>query len=321
LEIKTHAGLTTLIFLCIGCTPSTSTPALGTLERDRIDLTADSNEPIVQVVVVEGQAVTAGDILAIQDSTRAVVALTRAQADEAVAKSVLAEAEQGPRQQQIEQARARLRAANSAVATNLHELNRAHTLVERQLVSRSIVDNVEGHYEEALAKQAEAQAALAELLEGTRSEEIDQARARHAAAVAIVDNLKITLDRSRLIAPVDGTIESLPFEIGERPSAGASVVTLLAQAPTYARIHVSASIRAKLSIGAEALIRLDSTEEPLQGKLRWISTRAAFTPYFALNQHDRSRLSYLAEVDVVDNPSQLLVGVPVEVIFPGITDD
>ncbi|GAG92015.1 unnamed protein product, partial [marine sediment metagenome] len=40
-----------------------------------------------------------------------------------------------------------------------------------------------------------------------------------------------------------------------------------------------------------------------------------FTPYFALTEHDRSRLSYLAEVDVPD-ASSLPSGVPLEVDFP-----
>ncbi len=71
--------------------------------------------------------------------------------------------------------------------------------------------------------------------------------------------------------------------------------------------------------GAEALIWIDSRQLPLRGNLRWISLDAAFTPYFALNQHDRSGLSYVAEVDVVENDGVLPVGVPVEVSFPGLT--
>lgn len=310
-----------LVLSCAGCTQPESVPALGTLERDRIDLIADSNEPIVQILVVEGQSVAAGESLVILDASRASVALTRARADEAAAASALAQAEKGPRQQQIEQGRSRLRAADSAVSTIFHELNRELALVERQLISRSIVDITKGRYEEALAKQSEAQAALEELLEGTRSEAIDQARAQHAAAVATVENLKITLDRSRLVAPVDGIVESLPFEIGERPPAGVSVVTMLAQGPTFARIHVSAAIRSQLSPGAVAEIMLDGAAEPLPGRLRWISAQAAFTPYFALNQHDRSRLSYIAEVDVTSDASNLPVGVPVEVIFTEINGD
>ena len=49
--------------------------------------------------------------------------------------------------------------------------------------------------------------------------------------------------------------------------------------------------------------------------IRWISSEAAFTPYFALTQHDRSRLSYLAEIDLTDG-GDLPAGIPVEARFP-----
>lgn len=262
-----------------------------------------------------------GEILLTQDAARAQVALKRAQAEVAVAHSALAEAEKGPRQQQITRARSRLTATESATATLRAELDRELALLERQLISKASIDITQGKYNEAVARQAEAQAALEELLEGTRSEEIDQARAHHAAALANLQNLEITLARANIIAPVSGTIESLPFEIGERPPSGATVVILLAEGPTYARVHISEPLRAILQPGHQALIQLDGYDDPLAGKLRWVSSRAAFTPYFSLNQHDRSRLSYVAEIDVVGTADNLPVGIPVEVTFRGLADD
>jgi len=301
------------------CEPNPGDVAsLGTLERDRIELVAESNEPITRVLVEEGEAVEIGAILIQQDTSRAEVALSRARADEAVARSALAAAEEGPRQQQIAQGRARLEGANSAVTTSKIELDRAISLAERQVASQSRVDEAQSRYDEALARQTEAEAALNELLEGTRSEDIDQARARQASALATVRDLEITLDRAATRAPVLGVVESLPFEIGERPPLGATVAVVLAGGRTYARVHVSEPLRAQLQTGSRAEIWLDGRDDPLPGRLRWISADAAFTPYFALNQHDRSRLSYLAEVDLDTEDGSLPIGVPVEVTFPDL---
>lgn len=316
-----------MLLVAGGCTDPATSAALGTLERDRIDLVADSNEPIVRILVTEGQIVEAGEILMMLDTARPQVALTQAQAQEAAARSALAEFEKGPRQQQIEQARSRLQASKSVKNTTLFELDRALALVDRQLVAANTVDLVKGKHDEAVAKWQEAQSALNELLEGTRSEAIDQARAKHAAALAVVENLKITLVRAQIVSPVDGTIESLPFEIGERPPLGVTVVSMLARGPTYARIYISAAVRGALAAGQEAQVTIDGQTTPWTGSVRWISSQAAFTPYFALNQHDRSRLSYLAEIDVhggdgdARDPQQLPVGIPVEVTFPGILDE
>ncbi|MCZ6871648.1 MAG: hypothetical protein O7G84_19290, partial [Gammaproteobacteria bacterium] len=94
----------------------------------------------------------------------------------------------------------------------------------------------------------------------------------------------------------------------------------LASGRTYARVHVSEPLRARLSRGSRAEIWMDARSAPLTGKLRWIAADAAFTPYFALNQHDRSRLSYLAEIDLDLNDDSLPIGIPVEVTFPDLPE-
>jgi len=309
------------VALCSGCVDNADQPAsLGTLERDRIELTSESSESITRIQVREGDLVDAGAVLVQQDTSRADVALEKAEADKAVAMSRLSAAEAGPRQQQISGARARLEVANSAMNTLRVELDRVLSLLKRKLASQNQVDLLQGNYNEALARVDEAKANLDELLEGTRSEEIDQARSSHAATVAVVRDLTITRDRATTIAPLPGIVEALPFEIGERPGRGATVVALLATGRIYARIHVAEPLKAQLAVGDLALIHLDGQTSAITGKIRWISTSASFTPYFALNQHDRSRLSYLAEIDLDDNDSTLPVGVPVEVTFPGLAE-
>ena len=53
----------------------------------------------------------------------------------------------------------------------------------------------------------------------------------------------------------------------------------------------------------------------VEGTVRWVSADASFTPYFALTEHDRSRLSYLAEIDL-PGAAGLPSGVPLQADFP-----
>ena len=310
-----------LVYFCLAAceAPLSETPALGTLERDRIELSADSSEPIRAILVREGQAVMPGDILLRQSTERADAALARARADEQVAKAALAEAEKGPRAQSIDQARARLQATKSARITARHELERQKSLVERNFSAQNTVDILQGRFDESVAREEEAQAALDELLAGTRNEKIDQARSRHSATTATVQDLNITLQRATVTSPVAGTVEVLPFELGERPRAGATVVIVLAHDPVYARIHLPEPMRTRIVTGTPAKVRIDSFAEPFDAVVRWVAADASFTPYFALSEHDRTRLSFLAEVDLTSvGASELPVGVPVQVTFPGI---
>jgi HlyD family secretion protein len=61
-------------------------------------------------------------------------------------------------------------------------------------------------------------------------------------------------------------------------------------------------------------VKVDGLAQPLTGTLRFLAGEASFTPYYSLTQRDRSRLAYVAEVDL-DEPAarNLPVGVPVEV--------
>ena len=97
--------------------------------------------------------------------------------------------------------------------------------------------------------------------------------------------------------------------------AGATVGVVLDAARTYARIYVPEALRSSIQPGKQLDVRIDGQDETLTGTVRWVSADASFTPYFALTEHDRSRLSFLAEVDVPE-AAALPSGVPLEVDFP-----
>ena len=47
-----------------------------------------------------------------------------------------------------------------------------------------------------------------------------------------------------------------------------------------------------------------------------VADDAAFTPFFALTQYDRGRLSYLSKIDLTgDKAADLPTGLPVQVTF------
>jgi HlyD family secretion protein len=81
-------------------------------------------------------------------------------------------------------------------------------------------------------------------------------------------------------------------------------------------VYVPEAVRARIAEGTRATVTVSGRDGTLEGRVRELAHEAAFTPYYALTQHDRGRLSYLAEV-VVSGPGadDLPTGVPVEVRF------
>jgi HlyD family secretion protein len=63
-------------------------------------------------------------------------------------------------------------------------------------------------------------------------------------------------------------------------------------------------------------VRIDGIEGALAARVRSVSQDATYTPYYALTQHDRGRLSYVAELDLTDDAARALPsGLPVEAEF------
>ncbi len=291
-------------------------PAVGTLERDRIELVAEANEPILSLDAKEGDTVAAGDVVLALDTSRLAAQVTRERATRDQLKARLAELERGPRAERIRGARARLVETESQVQDTSRDYERARQLTKSEVMPQSQSDTLRARREQALARRDEARATLQALETGTTAEELAQARSALAASEAAVADIEVRLERLTVRAPRAGRVDSLPFERGERPPAGAVVAVLLSSDPPYARVYVPEAVRARISTGTQARVQIAGREGELQGHVRELSHEAAFTPYFALTQYDRGRLSYLAEVELTGQAAEELpTGVPVEVRF------
>ena len=204
--------------------------AVGTLERDRIDLVAEAAEPIAALAVREGDSVSAGALIVRLEPTRIAAEVAQAVAARDRAAARFSELEYGPRQEDIAAGRAALAAAEAALRRLSLDLERARSLRRDAVVAQAELDAAEAAHAEAVAQRDRLRANLEALLAGTRREEIDQARAAVAEAEAAVAAVRVHLERLEVRAPVAGRVDSLPYEIGERPPPGAVVAVLLAAA-------------------------------------------------------------------------------------------
>lgn len=316
MKYKNWLSAAILMAFMTACDNSDNTFMVGTLERDRVEVSVESNEPITAIHVNDGQVLKAGDLILEQDSTRLerILAQQLALRDQSAAR--LAELERGPRAETIREARAQLESARASSKNAASSLKRAQEMFARNLSNQSDLDFATTRSETTAAAEKAARESLNRLLNGTTVEELDQASAALKAAEASVKRVQLDIERLKVHTPVDGMLDKRLYQLGERPQVGATVAVILDGSRTYARIYVPEPLRASVQPGEKLQVRIDGVDKAMAGTVRWVSTDASFTPYFALTEHDRSRLSYLAEVDVPD-ASSLPSGVPLEVDFPG----
>jgi HlyD family secretion protein len=313
------SGLSALLALTACGDGEDDRTAVGTLERDRIELIAEAQEPIIEISVREGQSVQEGDLLVRHDGGRLSAQVARAEGARDRAAARLAELVRGPRAERIREARARLSGVESLLATAERDLERARKLVEQGVLAPDRLDREQARRDDALASRDAARAVLQELEWGTTDEELQQARAALSEAEASLADLRIHRERLAVRAPRAGQIDALPYEVGERPPQGAVVVVMLADTAPYARVYVPEPLRVRIRPGLDVTVRVDGVDEAFAGRVRSVSHDAVFTPYYALTERDRSRLTYLAEIDLIDPQARdLPTGIPVEVVLePG----
>ena len=306
-----------LISLVItACSDSNEGVALGTLERERVIHPATTNEILIDLPVSAGQLVEKGQVIAKFDAELQQAIVAKAQAQLAQASAFLEKTLNGARPEEVAGASAKVAAANAAYTQSEANFRRAKTLVKDKLASQETLDSAIAARDETFANLESAKQNLNELTNGSRVEDINSAKAQVQAAEAELKVQQKYLSDLTVKAMRAGRVDNLPWHVGERVTKGSPVVIIQANSAPYARVYIPEPYRAKLNQGMTLTVRVDGIDKDIQGELTWIATEPAFTPFYALNQEERARLMYLAEVTLPASESNLPTGVPAQVIMP-----
>lgn len=310
--------LTTLLMfsgLTAGCGTSAAPQMVGTLEWERVELVADAAEPLVEIFVHEGEHVSKGQEILRLDTRRASAQLEQARGARNQAAARLAELARGTRAERILEASARLTGADQVLEVRSQELERAQQLLQQKLASPDDVDKARAARDTARAERDATHANLNALQAGNTQEQIEQARQAVLQADANIRGFEVNLERLSVRAPGDARVDALPFRVGERPAPGSVVAVLLEGAHPYARVYVPEPLRVRVQPGDNARVFVDGVASAVNGTVRMVSHDPTFTPYYALTEHDRGRLSFVAKIDLVDGGQELPGGVPVTVLM------
>ena len=254
--------LVLIIGLSGGCSPDgDASRVVGQLESDRVEVTAEVSEPILARKVQEGQAVDGGTALIEQDTARIVASIAEARAALEQSRARQDELIRGPRREQIVSAQASTAGAERDLEFRKAQFERAKQLLDRKLASPELRDRTKAELDAATANLDVQRTRLAELLNGTTVEELRQAEQSVLQFQAKLDALQIELERHTIRAPVDGLVDSILFEPGERPGPLQPVVVMLTGKQPYARVYVSETVRAKVRAGTRASVHVDGIEK------------------------------------------------------------
>ncbi|MBI5684818.1 MAG: HlyD family efflux transporter periplasmic adaptor subunit [Verrucomicrobia bacterium] len=307
------------LVLAAGCKPRAQDNAVimvGTVERDRLEMLAPVTELLAELPVQEGETVKAGTVVARLDDTRLKEEIAALGHTRDAEKAKLDELEAGFRSEEVAQSRAAYQAAVARAEIAAIEFQRAKTLVAQVIQPQATLDTAKSNLDAAEADKRRAAENLRQFETGARGEDIRAQRASFEAAGARLREAQVRQSQLSLIAPRACRVDVLPFRLGERVPAGASLATLLDLEKPYARVFVPARARAAMLPGREGTAQADGVAREFRVRVRTVSSDAAFTPFYALTDSERGRLSFAAKMDLIEPEArELPVGVPVTVRF------
>jgi HlyD family secretion protein len=302
----------------------------GTIEGDTVQLSSRLGARLVELPFAEGDAVEAGQVLARLDCSEPEAALEEAKARLAAtasqSRAAFAQAEAagvGTSSAWVASQAASLQADAIAAQRDAaaRQANRVAALDDG--TSPAVLDqstaSADALQHQSAAALASAQAArlqvgLAKGQAAAAAENAHAAAEQVRAVEAGVHRAELLVAECTITAPRNGTVETLPYEIGEMVAPGTPIVSIVDLSEVTATFWLPNAELAAAKVGQPAEIVADAwPDRTFTGKVSRVGAEAAFTPRNIQTRTDRDRLVYPVEVVVPNGEGALRPGMPVQV--------
>lgn len=289
----------------------------GNVDIRQVSLAFEGNGRVEQLNVDEGDAVKAGTVLARLDTTTLSLQAEQARAQVSASQQNLLRMRNGSRPEEIRQAGERLAAAMSDAKRAADDLARMEAISDRtdgRGVSRQEIDSARNAAKVTAARASEQKEALRLAEQGPRAEDVAAAQAQLKGTQAQLALLEHQISQGELRAPENAVVRTRLLEVGDMASPQRPVYELALTSPKWIRVYVDETDLGRIKPGQTARVTSDSfPDQPVSGKVGYISSVAEFTPKSVESEELRTSLVYEVRVRVEDAQNRLRLGQPVTV--------
>ncbi len=269
--------------------------------------------------------------------------LEQARARALTAKAALDQAIAGTRPEQVAAAEARLAGQEVAVEKAKLDAQRMHKLDQSGAAVPADMDNVDMSLKAAVAQRDALKQQLDELKNGSRREEVVQARAREmeqAASVRLVvagsrvedlkaakaevdgaegrvEQIQTMIDELTISSPLPARVEALDLRPGDIVAPNATAAVLLEEKQLYVRIYVPETLLGHLKLGQDVQISVDSfPDKTFQGKVEHINQVGEYSPRNLQTADERADQVFATRVGLRNGFDELRAGMAAFIRVP-----
>ena len=275
----------------------------GRIEAVEIDIATKTAGRVEEILVNEGDFVSAGQVLARMDTDALHAQLKQAEAQKQQAVIGVETA-----RQQVLQREAERQSALSLVAQREAErdvarkqLSRSEELEARGTTSQQVLDTDRARFEGANAavSAAKAQVAAAEAAIATAKAQVVNAQAAVDAAAATIERIEADIRDSTLRSPRDGRVQFRVAQPGEVLGAGGRVLNMVDLSDVYMTFFLPTEAAGRVRIGTDVRIVLDALPQyVIPAKVTFVADVAQFTPKTVETASERQKLMFRVKAQI-----------------------
>jgi HlyD family secretion protein len=278
----------------------------GRIEATEVDVAAKIGGRIEDILVDEGDFVSAGQILAHMQ-----VETLNAQRDEALAIKQQTITSVANALAQVTMRESDINVAKAVVAQRRSELeaaqlrfNRSHTLEQEGASSTQELDDDRSRTKSSNAAVVASIAQVEAAKAATKAaiSQVAGAQSNVLAADAKIVRIDADIKDSALTAPRDGRVQYRIAQQGEVVASGGKVLNLVDLSDVYMTFFVPETTAGKLALGSEVHIILDAAKQyVIPANVSFVASTAQFTPKTVETASERQKLMFRVKARIDRN--------------------
>lgn len=235
----------------------TSQTYTGEVQASRIsEVGFERQGKLIEVLVEEGDRITLGMPLAKIDTANLEAEKRALFAQKAQALAMLAELKNGARSEQIAAAQSSVRDLEQQLELEKLKSSRREYLFQEGAIAREQLEEISFNSKALKERLANAKSNLSELKNGTRTEQIQAQQAAVDSLTAELDNLDISLTKSILQAPFNGTVAARNLDEGTVVETGQSILRLVEDIQPEIKIGLPLAVVNQMQLGSEQQVKI-----------------------------------------------------------------
>jgi HlyD family secretion protein len=275
----------------------------GRIEAVEIDVAAKTPGRVKDILVREGELVTAGQVVALMDTEVLEAERRQAEAQLKQSKSGVetARSQLVQRESEKEAARAVVGQREAELSVARKRSQRSVTLASEGAASQQEADDDSTKVQSAVAavSVAFAQLAAAQAAIVTARAGISGAQSAVEAVRATVDRIGADIKDSSLKSPREGRVQYRVAQPGEVVGAGGRVLSLVDLSDVYMTFFLPTEVVGKVALGTEVRLVLDAAPQyVIPARVSFVADVAQFTPKTVETASERLKLMFRVRAQI-----------------------